>query len=87
MLTTKERVMRRIARRRGVIVDLGCGFKPEVGQRSVLNPFTVGLDLNFEHGRASTPNPVIADVQDLPIRSGCASFVNASAILEHLPRR
>lgn len=67
----------------GLILDLGCGFKPEVGQRSI--PGSVGFDLNFEHGKAMVDHPVLASVCYLPVRDKVAGFVNASAILEHLP--
>ena len=84
MAELKEQVLLDIAKTSGIIVDLGCGFKPKVGQRSV--PNSIGLDLNFQHGKVMADNPVISDVQVLPIRDEVADFVNASAILEHLPR-
>jgi len=63
-------------------VDLGCGFRPDL--HSSLKD-SIGLDLNFAHGKISVDYPIIADVQNIPLRPQVAEFIRASAILEHLP--
>jgi SAM-dependent methyltransferase len=66
------------------ILDIGCGFKPEVGHSSVKN--AVGIDLNFKHGKIMVEHPIIADAQHLPLKKHIFEFVNCQALLEHLPQ-
>lgn len=63
-------------------VDLGCGFL----ERHTADAASIGIDVNFEHGVAKPMNPIIADVQYIPVRSGCIERVYARAVLEHLRR-
>jgi len=66
-----------------IILDIGCGFKPEVGQSSIKN--AVGIDINFHHGAIMVENPIMADAQHIPIRTHTIHFCNCQALLEHIP--
>lgn len=66
-----------------IIIDIGCGFNPDVNQVSVSN--AIGIDRNFEKGKIMTDFPILSDAQHLPIRKGCIDFINCQAILEHIP--
>lgn len=66
-----------------LVVDLGCGKGPFKS----LGPRYVGLDLSLYalrtfHGAGRC---VQADIQEVPLRDGCAGVVLSTAALEHLP--
>jgi hypothetical protein len=65
-----------------ITVDLGCGFL----DRQRTDEESIGLDINFEHGKPKSSFPIMGDVQHLPIRDSTIQHVYARAILEHLPR-
>jgi len=66
------------------VLDIGCGFEPEVGQASMKN--AVGIDINFQHGSIMVQNPILADAQHLPLRARTFDFVSCQALLEHIPK-
>ena len=67
-----------------MIVDLACGFAESHTSSKILG--SVGIDFNFIHGIPNTDMPVIGDVTNIPLRDHVASYVQANAILEHLPK-
>jgi SAM-dependent methyltransferase len=66
-----------------IVLDVGCGFKPDIGQCSIGN--SIGVDLNFQNGDVMVVHPIMADAQHLPIRMKSIDFVNCQALLEHIP--
>jgi SAM-dependent methyltransferase len=70
-----------------LIGDIGCGFLPDIKQSSVFN--SIGLDINFEHGKVMVKYPIISDAQYIPIKDNCIDFYNCQGLLEHLsdPRK
>lgn len=69
---------------RMTVLDLGCGFDEGVGHASVHE--AVGIDINFHMGKATVANPIIGDVNHIPLKGDCVDYTHAHAILEHLPR-
>lgn len=69
---------------RMTVIDLGCGFSEAMGQASIKN--AVGVDLNFQSGRAMVEYPIIGDVTLAPLKDESGDFIHAHAILEHLSR-
>lgn len=65
-----------------VIIDVGCGVMPE----HYSTPDSVGIDINFVHGKVSVRYPIIADVHKIPIRNGVVDSFIICAILEHLDK-
>lgn len=65
-----------------VKLDVGCGVMPE--HRTAKE--AVGIDINFQYGKVSVDDPIIADAHKLPIRSQVIESFVACAILEHLDR-
>ena len=45
---------------------------------------SIGVDINFEHGKVYVDTPIIADAHNLPVRDGVVDVFYAKAILEHL---
>jgi len=65
-----------------VVLDVGCGIMPEHGTTKD----SIGVDINFEHGKVYVDTPIIADAHNLPIRDSVVDVFYAKAILEHLEK-
>lgn len=70
---------------RGLSLDIGCGF------RDINTPMLVDVSLDLNLDRASPQflsrlkNPLIADVERIPLRDGVFFITYCISVLEHLP--
>lgn len=63
-----------------LIADLACGYLPE----HTSDEESIGLDLNFEHGKPKVAFPIIGSVTNIPLRDNVIDHEFGRDILEHL---
>ena len=63
-----------------IVVDLACGYLPEHTSEKE----SVGIDVNFSHGKPKVDHPILGSVYNIPLRKGIAGHLIAKDILEHI---